>query len=108
VYRRAGQDSQARKVAVARRTDLRTYGKLNPYRKAGNWLLDKTIKYGYQSWRAGLGLAALFAIFTVLSCFAQHHHLIMPVGISRERRHQQLTAPAHTHAFIRPVTRWTR
>jgi len=80
VYRRAGQDGQARKVAIARRADLRTYGNLNRYRKAGNWLLDKTIKYGYQSWRAGVGLAALFVIFTVLSCFAQQHHLIVPVG----------------------------
>ena len=24
------------------------------YRKFGNWLLDKTIKYGYQTWRAGV------------------------------------------------------
>ena len=80
VYRRAGQDSQARKVAIARRADLRTYGNLNPYRKAGNWLLDKTIKYGYQSWRAGVGLAALFVIFTALSFSAQQHHVIVPVG----------------------------
>lgn len=80
VYRRAGQDSQARKVAIARRTDLRPYGNLNPYRKAGNWFLDKTIKYGYRSWQAGLGLAALFIIFTVLSFAAQQHHLIVPVG----------------------------
>ena len=80
VYRRAGQDSQARKVAIARRADLRPYGNLNPYRKAGNWFLDKTIKYGYRSWQAGLGLAALFIIFTVLSFAAQQHHLIVPVG----------------------------
>jgi hypothetical protein len=80
VYRRAGQDSQAREVAIARRADLRAYGNLNGYRNAGNWLLDKTIKYGYQSWRAGLGLAALFIIFTVLSFCAQQHHLIVPVG----------------------------
>ena len=57
VYRQSGSDIQARNVAIARRADLRTYGNLNLYRKAGNWLLDKTIKYGYQSWRAGLGLA---------------------------------------------------
>jgi hypothetical protein len=80
VYRRAGQDSQARKVAIARRADLRKYGNLSPYRKAGNWLLDKTIKYGYQSWRAGVGLAAVFVIFAWLSVLAQQHHLIVPVG----------------------------
>jgi hypothetical protein len=53
VCRRAGQDAAARKVAIARRADLRKYGNLNPYRRFGNWLLDKTIKYGYQTWRAG-------------------------------------------------------
>ena len=80
VYRQAGQDTEARKVAIARGADLRKYGNLNPYRWAGNWLLDKTIKYGYQAWRAGVGLAAVFVVFTALSIFAQHHHLMVPVG----------------------------
>jgi hypothetical protein len=80
VHRQAGQDTQARNVAIARRADLRTYGNLNPYRRAGNWLLDKTIKYGYQTWRAGLGLAAVFAVFVALSFLAQHHHLMVPLG----------------------------
>jgi hypothetical protein len=80
VYRQAGQDTEARKVAIARRADPRKYGNLNPYRKAGNWLLDKTIKYGYQSWRAGLGLVVLFGIFVGLSFLAQQHDLMAPVG----------------------------
>jgi hypothetical protein len=80
VYRRAGQDTEARKVAIARRADLRKYGNLNPYRWLGNWLLDKTVKYGYQSWRAGVGLAAVFVIFAALSLAAQHNQLIRPVG----------------------------
>jgi hypothetical protein len=80
VYRQAGQDTQARKVAIARRADLRTYGNLNPYHKAGNWFLDKTIKYGYQAWRAGVGLAAVFVVFAALSFVAQHHHLMVPAG----------------------------
>ena len=80
VYRQAGKETQARKVAIARRADLRKYGNLSPYRWFGNWLLDKTIKYGYQSWRAGVGLAAVFVIFTMLSFLAQQHHLIVPVG----------------------------
>ena len=80
VYRQAGQDTRARKVASARRADLRTYGNLNPYHKAGNWFLDKTIKYGYQAWRAGVGLAAVFVVFAALSFVAQHHHLMVPTG----------------------------
>jgi hypothetical protein len=80
VYRQAGQETQARKVAIARRSDLRKYGNLGLYRWTLNWLLDKTIKYGYESWRAGIGLAAVFGIFLVLSVLAQHHHLLVPVG----------------------------
>lgn len=80
VYRLAGQDTEARKVAIARRADLRKYGNLNPYRKFGNWFLDWSIRYGYQTWRAGVGLVAVFLVFVALSFFAQHHHLMVPVG----------------------------
>jgi hypothetical protein len=80
VYRRAGQDTEARKVAIARRADLRKYGDLNPYRKFGNRLLDWTIRYGYQAWRAGVGLAALYLLAALVSWFAQYHNLIVPVG----------------------------
>ena len=33
IYRHVGQDTEARKVAIARRRDLRKYGKLNRYRR---------------------------------------------------------------------------
>jgi hypothetical protein len=80
VCRRAGQDTAARKAAIARRSDLRKYGNLNPYRKFGNWLLDKTIKYGYQTWRAGVGLAVVFGVLLALSIAGQHRHVIVPVA----------------------------
>jgi hypothetical protein len=80
VYREAGQDDYAREVAIARRADLREYGNLNWYRRFGNWFLHRTIRYGYQTWRAAAYLAAVFAIFVVLSFLAQQHHLMAPVG----------------------------
>ena len=80
VYRQAGQDSEARKVAIFRRADLRKYGKLNPYRWVGNWFLGLSIGYGYRTWRAGLVLIAVFTLFALLACFAQQHHLMVPVG----------------------------
>ena len=80
IYRQAGQDSEAREVAIARRRDLRRYGNLNWYRWFGNWFLDKTIRYGYQTWRAALGLAAVFVLFLVLSIAGQHRHVIVPLG----------------------------
>jgi hypothetical protein len=80
MYRQAGQDTEARVVAIARRRDLRKYGNLNWYRKFGNWFLDETIRYGYQTWRAAAGLAAVFVVFLVLSVFGQHQHVIVPTG----------------------------
>lgn len=80
VYRYAGKDSDARKVAIERRVDLRRYGGLNSYRKVGNWFMDKTIKFGYQTWRAALGLAIVFVAFLAMTFFAQHHHAIVPVS----------------------------
>jgi len=80
VYRRAGQDTEARIVAIARRADLRKYGNLNRYRWFGNWFLDKTIRYGFQVWRAAAGLAAVFVAFLVLSIAGQHQHVFAPIG----------------------------
>jgi hypothetical protein len=79
VYLQAGQDDQAREVAIARRKDLREYGNLNRYRKFGNWFLYWSIRYGYRTWRAAVGLAALFVIFVVLSIVGQHQHEIVPI-----------------------------
>lgn len=80
VYRQGGQDREARTIGIARRSDLRRYGNLTWYRRVGNWLMDKTIKYGYQTWRAAAGLAAVYVAVLVLSVIAQHHGLITPIG----------------------------
>jgi hypothetical protein len=79
-YQQAGQDREARAVVLARRRDLRRYGKLTWYRYALNWLLDKTIQYGYQTWRAAVGIAVLYAAVLVVFSYAQHRAgLIVPV-----------------------------
>jgi hypothetical protein len=79
-YRKAGQDDDAREVTIARRADKRKYGQLNSYRWLGNWFLDWSVKYGYQTWRAGAGLTAVFVIFLVFSFVAQRAHLMVAVG----------------------------
>jgi hypothetical protein len=79
-YRRAGQDSEARKVAIARRRDLRRYGTLTMPAKVGNWLLDISIRYGYRTWRAVAALAVLYIAAVAIFWIAQHHgQLIIPV-----------------------------
>ena len=80
VYQQAGQDTEARTVALARRRDLRRFGNLTWYRVALNWLLDKTIQYGYQTWRAILALAVVYVAAVVIFWTAQHHgNLIVPL-----------------------------
>jgi hypothetical protein len=79
VYRQAGQDAEARYIAIARRRDLRKYGDLSRSRKAANWLLDVSIRYGYQTWRAVAGLAALFLVVLAIFWLAQYRtNLIVP------------------------------
>ena len=80
VYQQAGQDREARTVALARRRDLRLYGNLTWYRRALNWLLDRTIQYGYQTWRAVVGIAILYAAVLAVFSYAQHRAgLIVPI-----------------------------
>lgn len=80
VYARAGQDTEARKAVLERRRDMRRYGNLTGYRKALNLLLDKTIQYGYQTWRAVVALTGVYIIAVVVFWAAQHYgNLIVPV-----------------------------
>jgi hypothetical protein len=79
VYRQTGHESQGRQVAIARRNDLRRYGNLTPPQKLGNWLLDKTIKHGYQPLRAVGLLIAVYAAVLLMVWGAQHHdNMIVP------------------------------
>ena len=55
-------------------------GNLSPYRRFGNWFLDKAVKFGYQTWRAALGLAVVFVAFLIMTFFARHHHAIVPMS----------------------------
>lgn len=80
VYQQAGQDTEARKAALERRRDIRRYGNLTGYRKALNLLLDKSIQYGYQTWRAVLALTAVYVIAVAVFWAAQHYgNLIVPL-----------------------------
>jgi len=80
VYQRAGNDTDARKVAIAERRDQRKLGRLRWHRKIFNQLLDYTIGYGFQTWRALIGLAGLYAFVLVVSLIALHHNgSIVPV-----------------------------
>ncbi len=72
VYTQAGQDTDARTVAIAKRNDLRERGEMTPLRKAGSRALDVTIKHGYQPGRAVVLLVALYVAVLGVFWHAQH------------------------------------
>ena len=92
VYRRAGQDDEAREVEIARRRDLRRYGNISRHRKILNWVLDATIRYGYQTWRALVGLVALYAIAFAAFLFAQHQQGLIIASNTQAAAHGHPTA----------------
>jgi hypothetical protein len=78
VYREAGQDSEAREIAIARRTDLRKYGDLGWWRRRGNWMLGFTVGHGYKPLRAVGILAVVYVLAFGLFFTAQHKNLMVP------------------------------
>jgi len=72
VYRRAGQEDEARTVEIAMRRDLRRHGNLSRPARSLNWLLDVTIRYGFETTRALAGIVALYLIVFLALLFAQH------------------------------------
>lgn len=78
-YQRVGKDTEARKVAIAQRRDRRKYGHITWYRKIFDWILDIFIGYGYQTWRAGAALLALFGLVFILMLIARGNNAFEPV-----------------------------
>jgi hypothetical protein len=72
VYRRAGQEGEARIVEIAMRRDVRAYGNMGRPVKLLNWVFDVTIRYGFQTARALAGLVALYIVVLAALLLAQH------------------------------------
>jgi hypothetical protein len=68
VYRRAGRDDHARKVAIAKQRRRRET--LNRPSRVWNSLLRWTVGYGYRTWQAGLWLLGLLAVGAAVFAWA--------------------------------------
>jgi hypothetical protein len=99
VYRQAGQDTQARRIAIAQRSDLRTYASLGLWRFAGNLFLDVTIKHGYKPLRAIGGLLAVYAVAFGLFWGAQHQDAVMVPARDTSPLHAAPTATDCTQNY---------
>ncbi|MFI9305230.1 hypothetical protein [Streptomyces triculaminicus] len=79
VYKQMGQDKEAHEISIARRRDTRKHSKPGP-RRVWSWILDKTIAYGFKTWRMGFLLVAIWAVAFGASHWAQQQDdLVMPV-----------------------------
>lgn len=88
VYRRAGQEDEARTVEIAMRRDMRSYGNLALAQKTLNWILDTTIRYGFQTGRALAGIALLYIVVFLAFLAAQHQgSLIVAINLNNPQLH---------------------
>jgi hypothetical protein len=62
VYRRSGHEGLARRVAIEREKERGQQPDLSWWVRAWNGFLGLTVAYGYQPWRALLGLVVLFLL----------------------------------------------
>jgi hypothetical protein len=70
-YRRIGRRADAREVGIANERRAREDGTL--LKKVWNYLLWKFVRYGYENWRAAVGLIVVIAIGSLLFCVASDH-----------------------------------
>jgi hypothetical protein len=70
-YRSIGLRNDARKVGIANERRARRDG--SPLDKLWSYLLWKTIRYGYENWRAVVGLLGVIAAGAILFSIAQDH-----------------------------------
>jgi hypothetical protein len=78
VYHNDGDDTAARKVAIAARRDQRQTS-MKLYRKAANWVLDLSIAYGFRTSQALACLAVLYAAVLITALCALRGGAIVPV-----------------------------
>lgn len=68
VLRAMGHERDARAIAIAKQKEMRKA--LGPLARAWSWILRISTGYGYETWRAFIGMALMVAIGTAVFSFA--------------------------------------
>jgi hypothetical protein len=102
VYREAGMETAAREVAIAQRNDLRRYGSLTRSQRVSNWLLDKTMRHGYQPLRA-LGLLAVVVAVLLVLVWQSGRPASVVVSPTTTQQLPATTATARPSPLYQPV-----
>jgi hypothetical protein len=80
VYHSIGDEAAAKSIRIVRQQDRRKFGRLTSTSRIWNFLLDKSISYGDNLWRAVLALLIVYATSVALVATAKSDNLLIPVG----------------------------
>ncbi len=78
VLRRMGHEHQVAKVAIAKQKDLRKRGDLGWWGWIRNWFLYLVVGYGYEPWRAFLGIILLVVLGSCVFSYAHSANVLVP------------------------------
>ncbi len=78
VLRRMGHEHQVAKVAIAKQKDLYERGDLNRWGKFRSWVLYLAVGYGYEPWRAFLGIFLLVVLGSCVFSRAHSANVLVP------------------------------
>jgi cytoskeletal protein CcmA (bactofilin family) len=78
VMRRMGHEHQVAKIAIAKQKDLRERGGLSRWGKFCNRFLYRTIRYGYEPWRAFIWIMLLIALGSLVFSQAHSANVLVP------------------------------
>ena len=84
VLRQTGHEDQVAEVAIAKQKDLYEHGDLGWWGWIRSWVLYLAVGYGYEPWRAFLGMAALVIVGTLVFSVARFPSVRVMVPSDKE------------------------
>jgi hypothetical protein len=78
VLRRMGHEDQVAEIAIAKQLDLRGRGGLGRWGRFWSWFLYRTVRYGYEPWRAFVWIFLLIALGSCVFYFAHSVNVLVP------------------------------
>jgi hypothetical protein len=103
VLRESGHEADAKRVLIAKERARRTHGGLSRVARGWNWLLEVTIGYGYQPWRALIWAGVWVVIGGSLFGWGYEQGIVIPT--KAEAYHPDKTTRQEP-AFYPAFNRW--
>ena len=78
VLRQMGHEHQVAEVAIAKKLDLHKRGELGWWGKFWSWFLYRTVRYGYEPWRAFMWIFLLIVLGSCVFSYAHSANVLVP------------------------------